>query len=132
MFMQKSPREKYLLKAARLTRDEAQQFYLRMKRKLERSIEKHKVRPVVALALQLEIEDKNLNKWRERFSVIKSRSRKKQTESPSVKKPLSWTAVITNAKADRIVGREFQIEKQIPSDFRQQLTDDFALQLWGN
>ena len=75
--MQKSPREKYLLKAARLTRDEAQQFYLRMKRKLERSIEKHKVRPVVALALQLEIEDENLNKWRERFSVIKSRSRKK-------------------------------------------------------
>jgi hypothetical protein len=75
-FMQKSPREKYLLKASQLTRDEAQQFYLRMHRKLERSVEKHKVLPAVALALQLEIEDRNLKEWRERFSEIKSRSKK--------------------------------------------------------
>ena len=70
------PKEKYLEKAALLSREEAEQFFSRMDKKLVRKLDQHKLIPVEVLAIQLEIEDEKLKEWRERFADIKSRSKK--------------------------------------------------------
>lgn len=70
------PKEKYLEKAALLSREEAEQFFSRMDKKLVRKLDQHKLIPVEVLAIQLEIEDEKLKEWRERFSDIKSRPKK--------------------------------------------------------
>jgi hypothetical protein len=69
--MNKTPSEKYLIKAALLSRDEAELFYSRMGRKLSRRLDDHGVIPVEALAIQLEKEDEDLQEWRERFAELK-------------------------------------------------------------
>jgi hypothetical protein len=74
--MKHIPKEEYLKRAALLSRDEAEQFFSRMDRKLVRKLDEHKLIPVEVLAIQLEIEDEKLKEWRERFAEIKSRSRK--------------------------------------------------------
>lgn len=69
------PKERYLEKAALLSREEAEQFFSRMDKKLVRKLDQHKLIPVEVLAIQLEIEDEKLKEWRERFVDIKSRSK---------------------------------------------------------
>ncbi len=71
--MKITPTEKYLVKAALLSREEAEQFFSRMDKKLIRKLEEHKLIPVEVLAIQLEIEDEKLKEWRERFAEIKAR-----------------------------------------------------------
>jgi hypothetical protein len=73
--MKRTPTEKYLEKAAILSREEAQQFFSRMDKKLTRKLDEHKLIPVEVLAIQLEIEDEWLKEWRERFAEIKARSK---------------------------------------------------------
>ena len=74
--MKRTPTEKYLEKAAILSREEAEQFFSRMEKKLIRKLDEHKLLPVEALAIQLEVEDEKLKEWRERFAEIKARSNK--------------------------------------------------------
>lgn len=74
--MKTVPKEKYLEKAALLSKDEAEQFFSRMDKKLVRKLDEHKLIPVEVLAIQLEIEDEKLKEWRERFVEIKSSSKK--------------------------------------------------------
>jgi hypothetical protein len=69
------PAEKYLEKAALLSREEAECFFSRMAIKLARKLDNHKLLPVEALAIQLEIEDEKLKEWRERFAKTKSWSK---------------------------------------------------------
>jgi hypothetical protein len=71
--MKRTPTEKYLEKAAKLSRDEAELFFLRMDKKLIRQLDEHKLKPVEVLAIQLAIEDERLKEWRERFAEIKAR-----------------------------------------------------------
>jgi hypothetical protein len=73
--MKRTPTEKYLEKAAILSREEAEQFFSRMDKKLIQKLEEHKLIPVEVLAIQLEIEDERLKEWRERFAEIKARSK---------------------------------------------------------
>jgi hypothetical protein len=73
--MKRTPAETYLEKAAKLSRDEAEQFFSRMDKKLIRKLDEHKLIPVEVLAIQLEIEDERLKEWRERFAEIKARSK---------------------------------------------------------
>ena len=73
--MKRAPTEKYLEKAAILSRDEAEQFFSRMDKKLIRNLNEHKLIPVEVLAIQLEIEDEMLKEWRERFAEIKAHSK---------------------------------------------------------
>jgi hypothetical protein len=73
--MKRTPTEKYLVKAALLSRDEAEQFFTRMDKKLIRNLNEHKLIPVEVLAIQLEIEDEMLKEWRERFAEIKAHSK---------------------------------------------------------
>jgi len=73
--MMRMPAEKYLEKAAKLSREEAEQFFSRMDKKLTRKLDEHKLIPVEVLAIQLEIEDERLKEWRERFAEIKAHSK---------------------------------------------------------
>jgi len=73
--MKRTPTEKYLEKAALLSRDEAELFFSRMDKKLIQKLDEHKLIPVELLAIQLEIEDERLKEWRERFAEIKARSK---------------------------------------------------------
>jgi len=59
-----------------LSREEAEQYFSRMDKKLVRKLDEHKLVPVEVLAIQLEIEDEKLKEWRERFVEIKARSKK--------------------------------------------------------
>lgn len=71
------PSEEYLLKAQKLSKNEAERLFSRMGGKLGRRIDDHKLIPVEALAIQLEIEDENLAEWRKRFAEVKARVEKK-------------------------------------------------------
>ena len=74
--MKHIPKEEYLKKAALLSRDEAEQFFSRMDKKLVRRLDEHKLIPVEVLAIQLEIEDEKLKEWRERFAEVNAGSKK--------------------------------------------------------
>jgi hypothetical protein len=70
------PSEKFLLKAQKLSKNNAEQLYSRMGGKLERRLEAQKIDPITALAIQLEKEDEDLKEWREKFAEIKAGSKK--------------------------------------------------------
>jgi hypothetical protein len=74
--MKKIPSEKYLEKAALLTKKESEYVYSRMGKKLGRRLDDDKLIPIEALAIQLEIEDENLKEWRKRFAEIKAQQSK--------------------------------------------------------
>ncbi|MBI4984245.1 MAG: hypothetical protein HZC24_02560 [Rhodocyclales bacterium] len=74
--MKKVPAEEYLEKAKRLTKEEAEQLFARMRGKLERRLENSKLSPLEAAALQLELEAEQLREWRERWAEISDREKK--------------------------------------------------------
>jgi hypothetical protein len=71
--MKRTPSEKYLKNAKALTKREAEFLIMRMGGKLGRRIDDHKLVPIEALAIQLEIEDEHRNEWRENFAKVKAR-----------------------------------------------------------
>ena len=75
--MKKTPTEEYLEKANKLTKKEAEFLITRMGGKLGRRMDDHKLIPLEALAIQLEIEDESRKEWREKFAEIKARDDKK-------------------------------------------------------
>lgn len=75
--MRKTPDEQYLEKAKRLTKDETERLLSRMRTKLTRRLEDKKMTALEVVAIQLEIEDKELNEWRERMVEIEKNTKKK-------------------------------------------------------
>jgi len=75
--MRKTPDEQYLEKAKRLTKDETERLLSRMRTKLTRRLEDNKQSELEVVAIQLEIEDKELNEWRERMAEIEKNAKKK-------------------------------------------------------
>jgi len=75
--MRKTPDEQYLEKAKRLTKDETERLLSRMRTKLTRRLEDNKLSELEVVAIQLEIEDKELNEWRERMAEIEKNAKKK-------------------------------------------------------
>ncbi|MGE5466623.1 MAG: hypothetical protein ACM3Y9_04280 [Ignavibacteria bacterium] len=71
--MRRKAAPEYLEKAKALTYEEAEMVLSRMRNKLERRMEYKKLDPVEAVALQLEIEDEQLQEWRERWAEISAR-----------------------------------------------------------
>lgn len=69
----KSINEEYLNKAKALTDEEAERVLSRMGGKLPRKFEKDKVTLEEALAIQLELEDEQLNEWRDRMIKIREK-----------------------------------------------------------
>lgn len=70
--------DEYLEKAKRLSKEEAEQVFSRMRHKLMRRVEDKETSPLVAVALQLEKEDEDLKEWRERWAEITAREKKKK------------------------------------------------------
>ncbi len=71
----KTPNQEYLEKAKLLTKEETERLQSRMSGKLPRRLEKEKLSTLEALAIQLELEDEQLNEWRERMNTIKEKGK---------------------------------------------------------
>ncbi|MEQ1602746.1 MAG: hypothetical protein ABL885_13380 [Methylophilaceae bacterium] len=74
----KTPNPEYLEKAKLLTDEEADRLHSRMSGKLPRRRLKDKVSSLEALAIQLELEDEQLNEWREALQKIREKDRAKE------------------------------------------------------
>lgn len=71
----KVPAPDYIDKAKLLTEADAERLLSRMSGKLPRRLDKDKLSREEALALQLEIEDENLQEWREKLAKISGKSK---------------------------------------------------------
>lgn len=72
----KTADEEYLEKAKLLTEEEAERLLSRTRGKLHRRLEDHKLDPLEAMAIQLELEDGMLKEWRERLAEIREKEQK--------------------------------------------------------
>ncbi|BCM24127.1 hypothetical protein [Methyloradius palustris] len=84
----------YLDKIKTLSEEEKERLLSRMGGKLPRRLEKDKVSVDLALAIQLEIEDGNLQEWRKKMHAIKEKDSagkkakgKKVEDKPAAKTP---------------------------------------------
>lgn len=75
--MKKTPSDEYLEKAQRLGKEERERLLSRARSKLIRRLENEKLTALEVLAIQLEIEDEDLNEWRERMAEISKKNKDK-------------------------------------------------------
>jgi hypothetical protein len=79
----KNCKPEYLEKVQKLTKSEKERLLSRMQGKLPRRLEKEKISTEEALAFQMELEDEQLEEWRENMRLIteqiKSKEGKNQT-----------------------------------------------------
>ncbi len=69
----KQASQEYLDKAAALTMEEAERMFARMRGRLARKFEREKIPSLEAVALQLQIEDEELQEWRQRWTELEQR-----------------------------------------------------------
>ena len=69
----KVPKEKYIEKEKTLSRKEAERLFSRMGGKLTRRLEDKKLSPLEVVALQLELEDEQLEEWRKNLGEIRNK-----------------------------------------------------------
>jgi len=75
--MKKTPSDEYLEKAKHLSKEETERLLSRTRSKLLRRLESEKMTALEVVALQLEIEDEDLNEWREKTAEIRKKSKAK-------------------------------------------------------
>jgi hypothetical protein len=75
--MKKTPSEEYLEKAKLLNNEETDRLLARVRAKLMRRLEDKKLSTLDVVAIQLEIEDEELNEWREKMTEITKRTKSK-------------------------------------------------------
>ncbi len=78
--MTKISKPEYLAKVKLLTKEETERLLSRMGGKLPRRLEKRKVSQEEALAIQLELEDEQLQEWRKMVLGLKKKEKVKKTE----------------------------------------------------
>ena len=69
----KTASAEYITKAMALSMEEAEYVFSRMRGKLSRRVEDRKLVPVEAVALQLELEDQNLQAWRDQLADLREK-----------------------------------------------------------
>jgi hypothetical protein len=69
----KEPRKEYLEKAKTLSRKDAERLFSRMGGKLTRRLEDKRLSPLEVVALQLELEDEQLEEWRKKIGEIRGK-----------------------------------------------------------
>ncbi|MBS1146785.1 MAG: hypothetical protein H6R08_961 [Proteobacteria bacterium] len=79
--MKKGPSDEYLEKAKLLNEEACERLLSRARSKLKRRLDDKKISMLEVVALQLEIEDEDLNEWRQRIAEIKSAEDKKKTKA---------------------------------------------------
>ena len=73
----KSASPEYLERAATLSREDAERLFSRMRGKLARRLENEKIDSLDAVALQLQLEDEDLNEWRQRWEELSQHEAKR-------------------------------------------------------
>jgi len=73
----RKPADEYLEKAQQLEKEETERLLARMRSKLMRRLEDKKMSVQEAVAIQLEIEDEELQEWRARMAEISKKSKNK-------------------------------------------------------
>lgn len=76
----KHSKPKYLEKVLKLTKNERERLQSRMSGKLPRRLDKEKISLDEALAIQMELEDEQLQEWRENMKLIKEKEKSKPKE----------------------------------------------------
>lgn len=71
----RKPADEYLDKARQLEQEETERLLARMRSKLMRRLEDKKMSVQEAVAIQLEIEDEELQEWRTRMAEISKKSK---------------------------------------------------------
>lgn len=67
----KTPSPEWVDKAKLLSRDEAERILARMRKKLTHKLEDDEIAPLEAVALQLQLEDEQLNEWRAKIAELR-------------------------------------------------------------
>lgn len=73
----RKPADEYLEKAKQLSEEETERLLARMRAKLMRRLEDKKMSVAEVVAIQLEIEDEELQEWRARMAEIRKKSKSK-------------------------------------------------------
>jgi hypothetical protein len=73
----KKPDAEYLEKAKQLSEEDTERLLARMRAKLMRRLEDKKMSVAEVVAIQLEIEDEELQEWRTRTAEIRKKSKSK-------------------------------------------------------
>lgn len=73
----RKPVDEYLEKASQLNEEETERLLARMRSKLMRRLEDKRMSVQEAVAIQLEIEDEELQEWRTRMTEIRKKSKNK-------------------------------------------------------
>lgn len=71
----KKPDAEYLEKAKQLSEEDTERLLARMRAKLMRRLEDKKMSVAEVVAIQLEIEDEELQEWRARTAEIRKKSK---------------------------------------------------------
>ena len=71
----RKPSEEYLKKVKLLSKEETERLMARMRTKLMRRLEDKKMNMSEVVAIQLEIEDEELNEWREKMAEIRKKTK---------------------------------------------------------
>lgn len=64
-------------KAMALSHEDAERLFSRMRRKLSHRLETAELQSLEAIALQLQVEDDDLQEWRKRWAEVVDRANKK-------------------------------------------------------
>ncbi len=75
--------EEYMQKVDLLTKEETERLLSRMHGKLPRRLEKGKLTQQEALALQMELEDEQLQEWRAMVKILKKNAKKQEKDPPA-------------------------------------------------
>ena len=75
--MRKTPSDEYLEKAKLLNKEETERLLSRTRSKLMRRLESEKMTALEVVAIQLEIEDEDLNEWRAKMADIRKKTKAK-------------------------------------------------------
>jgi hypothetical protein len=68
--------EEYVAKAKKLSEKQQERLLSRMDTKLHKRMDKHKLTPLEAIAIQLEVEDELLEEWRDKVAEIREKESK--------------------------------------------------------
>jgi hypothetical protein len=72
----KTASPEYIEKAMALSKEDAERLFARMRGKLARRLENERLQSVEAVALQLQLEDEELQDWRKMWAEIVDRANK--------------------------------------------------------
>jgi hypothetical protein len=109
--MTKVSKPEYLVKVAKLSKLEKDRLMSRMSGKLPRRLEKDKLSNDEALAIQLELEDEQLQEWRKMMTIIRDKEKAKLAAQEKEAAPKT-------SKKKKETKREANIEDIAPSKIK--------------